>query len=85
MKNAKKMRAIALKAQERNKRDEFYNIKYNIKKEAKNGSHQLVVSFKKNVFTKEELQNFSNYLTSKGYDICLTETDGIKYLMYIKW
>lgn len=85
MKNAKQMRAITLKNQKRNKRIKFNNVISYIKRKAVEGSFQYSTSFNEKEFTEEELQNFSDFLTSKGYDVYFKYTGNIKYIMHIKW
>lgn len=85
MKNAKQMRAITLKNQKRNKRIKFNNVISYIKQKAVEGSFQYSTSFNEKEFTEEELQNFSDFLTSKGYDVYFKYTGNIKYIMHIKW
>lgn len=85
MKNAKDMRAITLEAQERKKRDKFNSVICDIEKTAKQGFNQCHTYFKKFEFTTKELKNFSDYLTSKGYDVDFSPTSNAQYIMCIQW
>lgn len=79
------MRAIALEAQKQKKRDKFNSIICDIEETAEQGFYQCYTFFKKHEFTTKELKNFSDYLTSKGYDVDFYPSSNAQYIMHIQW
>lgn len=81
MKNAKDMRAIALKAQKHYKRYRFKSTLKEIKKRAKEGDRNYTTRFHRDEFTDTDINTFVDYLTSKGYKVFV---DGV-HIMRIQW
>ena len=67
------------------KRDKFNSVICDIEKTAEQGFCQCHTYFKKHNFTIKELQDFSDYLNSKGYDVTFGPSDGMTYIMSIQW
>lgn len=86
MKNAEEMRAITLKARKQKKRDKFNNLIACIEKIAEKGYSSYLTFFNKNDFTIKELQDFSDYLISNGYDVEFHYDAGeARYIIKINW